>query len=111
MWLFKGDNGKYLHSFRVGFYGRIEDCKWDESQLFAYRFADRNAASSVGAATNVPGTIITLVAGGINKRLDAIEASSAETNATLKAAFEAMRLGTADLLAARAALLPSEVKP
>lgn len=87
-WIFKGDNGMYLHDFRVGFYGRIEELKWDESQRFAYRFYDRNVVSKVGAATKVPGTIITLTSGGINKRLDDIEASNLRMRSLIDASFE-----------------------
>ena len=98
MWLFKGDNGKYLHSFRVGFYGRVEELKWDEAQIFAWRFHDRNAASSIGAATGVPGTIISLTPGGFSKRLAAIEAANREVKKELAVAVEMLRTG----------LLPSE---
>ncbi len=66
-WVFKADNGKYLHSYRVGLYGRIEQPKWTEFQMWAHRFTDRNVVSEVSSEIGEPGVIVTLLPSGMRK--------------------------------------------
>jgi hypothetical protein len=90
VWIFKGDNGKYLHDYKVGLYGRIEDAKWTEFQMLAHRFTNRNVASVVVEKIGTAGSIKTLTASGSNKRLDAIERMSRETRMTANKTFESL---------------------
>ena len=48
-WVIKAGNGNYLIEFDCGLYGRLEKLQWSGRQMFAFRFDNRNVATSVAA--------------------------------------------------------------
>lgn len=98
MWIFKGDDGRYLHSFGIGPSGGIEGARWADEQQWAYRFTDHNRASEVTYALAVPGVLKTLLPSGmrkfitsLNQRLDVVEANNDATRAWITGFANAAR--------------------
>lgn len=59
-WIYKNDNGRYLHSFYVH-RGVVEDIAWSDEQHDAYRFDDRNRGAWVAFRCRSSGSLRRLV--------------------------------------------------
>jgi hypothetical protein len=71
----------YLVDFKVGLYRRIEEPRWHTDQGFAFRFHNRNGASSTALGIQGPqgaaARVIRLLEGGLAKRITALEEKTA----------------------------------